>query len=354
MLNTWRDPVCDGAILLGDAGLHVDPLFGQGHSFALISAEIFGELAPSWLEASSGTAVARDTMSEFTRRRDAALMPYYNASLKVSQHLGLDRGSLLAHLAANREAVGGRRDGAVRADGERRKALSIVSIRAADGAQRRGVACIVETHLGRFPAQAEVPEPLKFAWPIVVLPELFTTPRHLATLVGYLTSIGWEVYAPDLYAVLGHGETTPLEKIDFAKLTDLAAEAIAALGREAIVVGHGIGGLVALKLAERSGIKASVAIAPLAPGFRTPLFMPKWNFFSSWQQRPLNPPTRRMLFEFVADADVHSREQIIKALMPGPTAAALEVANGKIDFVSIRKNCAAPDRRGRVGYFRAV
>ena len=103
LLNTWRDPVCDGAILLGDAGLHVDPLFGQGHSFALIGAEIFGELAPSWFEASHGTAIARDTMSEFTRRRDGALMPYYNASLKVSQHLGLDPGSLLAHLAANRE-----------------------------------------------------------------------------------------------------------------------------------------------------------------------------------------------------------------------------------------------------------
>ena len=60
LLNTWRDPVCDGAILLGDAGLHVDPLFGQGHSFALMSAEIFGELAPSWFEASRGTAIARD------------------------------------------------------------------------------------------------------------------------------------------------------------------------------------------------------------------------------------------------------------------------------------------------------
>jgi len=103
LLNTWRDPVCDGALLLGDAGLHVDPLFGQGHSFALISAEIFGELTPLWLEASQGNAITREAMSEFTRRRDGALMPYYNASLKVSQHLGLDRGSLLAHLAANRE-----------------------------------------------------------------------------------------------------------------------------------------------------------------------------------------------------------------------------------------------------------
>ncbi len=103
LLNTWRDPVCDGAVLLGDAGLHVDPLFGQGHSFALMSAEILGELAPAWLEASSGAAISHAAMSEFTRRRDDALMPYYNASLKVSQHLGLDRGSMLAHLAANRE-----------------------------------------------------------------------------------------------------------------------------------------------------------------------------------------------------------------------------------------------------------
>lgn len=195
----------------------------------------------------------------------------------------------------------------------------------------------MEANLGRFPAQAEVPEPLKFAWPIVVLPELFTTSRHLATLVGYFATIGWEVYAPDLHAVIGHGGTPSIEKLDFEKLVDLAGEAIAALEREAIVVGHGIGGLVALRLAERATVKAAVAIAPLAPGFRTPLFMPRWNLFSSWQGRPLNPPTRRTLFEFVADADVHSREQIIKTLTPGATAAALEVAKGDIAFAPAEK-----------------
>jgi|SRR5208282_3902858 len=195
----------------------------------------------------------------------------------------------------------------------------------------------MDTVLGRFPTQAEVPEPLKFAWPIVVLPELFTTPRHLATVVGYFATIGWEVYAPDLHAVIGHGATPPLEDINFAKLTEFALEAVAGLGREAIVVGHGIGGLLALKLAEHRGVKASVAMAPLAPGFRTPLFMPRRNLFSSWQQRPLNPPTGRRLFEFVADADVHAREQIIKALIPDATAAALEVAQGKIDFAKSEK-----------------
>lgn len=192
----------------------------------------------------------------------------------------------------------------------------------------------MDTQLGRFPAQAEVPEPLKFAWPIVVLPELFATAQHLATLVGYFATIGWEVYAPDLHAMIGQAGTPPLEKIDFAKLVDLASEAVAALEREAIVVGHGIGGLVALKLAERANVKAAVAIAPLAPGFRTPLFMRRWNLLSSWQQRPLNPPTRRMLFEFVADADVHSRPQIIKTLTAAATAAALEVVKGDIAFAT--------------------
>jgi hypothetical protein len=42
-------------------------------------------------------------MGEFTRRRDAALMPYFNATLRVSQELGLDRSTRSAHRAANSE-----------------------------------------------------------------------------------------------------------------------------------------------------------------------------------------------------------------------------------------------------------
>jgi hypothetical protein len=42
-------------------------------------------------------------LNDFTRRRDAELMPYYNASVRVSRELPLDDGSHLAHRAANRE-----------------------------------------------------------------------------------------------------------------------------------------------------------------------------------------------------------------------------------------------------------
>src|SRR5260370_38441279 len=129
----------------------------------------------------------------------------------------------------------------------------------------------MDTELGRFPANCERPEPLKFAAPIVLLPELFTTPRHLAIVLGYLASIGWQVYVPDLRAAFGKGATPPLGKLQFIDLVALAGEAIEALGRDAVVLGHGVGGLAALKLSAHPLVKASDAYAPLLPRFRTPL-----------------------------------------------------------------------------------
>jgi flavin-dependent dehydrogenase len=101
--NTYRDPVTDGALLIGDAGLHVDPLFGQGHSMALMSAWIVGELAREWLSIGRGNAIPVAMLADFTQRRDAQLMPYYKASVQVSREIPLDRASRMAHRAANRE-----------------------------------------------------------------------------------------------------------------------------------------------------------------------------------------------------------------------------------------------------------
>jgi menaquinone-9 beta-reductase len=101
--NTYRDPVTDGALLLGDAGLHVDPLFGQGHSMALMSAWIVGELAPQWFSGGRGNSIPVAMLADFTTRRDADLMPYYRASVRASQELGLDQGARYAHRAASRE-----------------------------------------------------------------------------------------------------------------------------------------------------------------------------------------------------------------------------------------------------------
>jgi pimeloyl-ACP methyl ester carboxylesterase len=196
----------------------------------------------------------------------------------------------------------------------------------------------MDTELGRFPAQLERPEPIKFAWPIVLLPELFTTTSHLGILLGYLATIGWEVYAPNLRAAAGQSPTPALARLRFADLVALAEEALSALGREAIVLGHGLGGLLALKLAERARVKAGVAFAPLIPGFRTPLLMGARNIPAFWFGRPLKPPAGRALFDLVADAEPFQREKLIKSLVPDATAAARNVARSELTLPSAEES----------------
>jgi pimeloyl-ACP methyl ester carboxylesterase len=190
----------------------------------------------------------------------------------------------------------------------------------------------MDIELGRFPTTCERPEPLKFAAPIFLLPELFTTPRHLAIVLGYLASIGWEVYVPDLRAAFGKGATPPLDKLQFSDLVTLAIEAIDALGRDAVVLGHGVGGLVALKLSAHPRIKASVAYAPLIPGFRTPLISGFSNRLAMIRGREIKPPRGRILFELIADSDPFTRDGSINAMLPDSGRVAAEVINGTIDF----------------------
>jgi len=194
--------------------------------------------------------------------------------------------------------------------------------------------------LGRIPAQRELPEPVKFAWPIMLLPEVFTTPRHLALVLGYLASIGWEVFVPNLRAAIGKGSTPPLEKLFFSELTGLAGEAFDGIGRDAIVLGHGVGGLVALKLSEHRRVKAAVAYAPLAPGFRTPLVGGIANRVATMLGRPIKPPRGRILFELIADSDPFTRDGLINAMVPDSGPLATDVTTGAIQFAAADK--AAP------------
>ncbi|HYB91192.1 MAG TPA: alpha/beta fold hydrolase [Candidatus Binataceae bacterium] len=198
----------------------------------------------------------------------------------------------------------------------------------------------MEIQLGRFPAQFEQPEPVKFAWPILLLPELFTTTRHLRPLAGYLATIGWEVYSVDLRGAAGQYPTPALSRLGFDDFLALAAEVLGAIGRDSVVLGHGIGGLIALKLAERAGVKAAVAYAPPVPGFTSPLTAGFANRIAAWRGGPLRPPTGRTLAQFVAGAEPLMRDAIIRALVPDSLALPSEIARGEIKFQAV----AAPPR----------
>ncbi len=153
-------------------------------------------------------------------------------------------------------------------------------------------------------------------------------------MIGYLATIGWEVYAPDLRAACGDGSTPALGRIGFADLATVAGEALDAIERPAIVMGHGLGGLLALKLAELRPIKAAVALAPLLPGSPNPLVSGWSRLTARWLARPLKPPTGRTLFELLLDVEPFQRPSMVQALVPDVALAACEVVSGSISFAA--------------------
>lgn len=194
----------------------------------------------------------------------------------------------------------------------------------------------METRLGRLPCRVERPEPQKFAWPIVLLPELFTTGHHLAVMLGYLATIGWEVYAPDLRAAAGQDATPSLGRMRMEDLVGLAGEALDAIGRPAVVLGHGLGGLIALKLAETWELKAAVALAPLVPGLRHGLISGWSRVPAMWLGRPLAPPAGRVMFEFLLDVEGFARPAMVSRMVPDAAQAARQVASGQFRLSSGR------------------
>ncbi len=189
---------------------------------------------------------------------------------------------------------------------------------------------LMETRLGPFTTEHELPQPLKFAWPLILLPELFTGATHLALARGYFASLGWEVYTPDLRSASGADELSRISRASgFEKLRAALACALDALARDVIFVGHGIGGLLALDAARHPQARAAVALAPMLPGVRSPLV----SGIANWRARrfggALRVPRGRILIDLFADADPFQRQALVRALVSDDARAAVEVVRGR-------------------------
>ncbi|MFI5262152.1 MAG: alpha/beta fold hydrolase [Candidatus Limnocylindrales bacterium] len=80
----------------------------------------------------------------------------------------------------------------------------------------------------------------------------------------YFAGRGWEAHALNLRAHYW-SDNADFEELDFATYLADAESAHTRLGGHAVVVGHGLGGLLALKLAERQPMAALVLISPALP-----------------------------------------------------------------------------------------
>ena len=83
--------------------------------------------------------------------------------------------------------------------------------------------------------------------------------------LGYFAGRGWEGHALNLRNHHWSQTADPAE-LSFEMFVEDVASVMARLGSGVVVIGHGMGGLLALKAAERQTVAGLVLIAPEAPG----------------------------------------------------------------------------------------
>ena len=83
-------------------------------------------------------------------------------------------------------------------------------------------------------------------------------------LLGHFAGRGWEGHALNLR---GHywSETADFAEVDFSTYVDDALAGAAQLSRPPVVIGHGLGGLLALKVAEQLPVAGLVLLSPALP-----------------------------------------------------------------------------------------
>ncbi len=176
--------------------------------------------------------------------------------------------------------------------------------------------------------------------PVLCVHGAFSCPVQLAPLLEAFSDAGFAAYA---FALRGHG---PGDRVDGARIADYVMDVLAMirqLGRPPILVGHSMGGLVALKVAETGNCTgaALVAAAPPSPVMAT---LPALPVFAKLLPRILfgatiAPPRedlRRISLRMVTDRV--RQQQILDTFVPESGAALRDILLGsvRVDPMKIR------------------
>ena len=129
-------------------------------------------------------------------------------------------------------------------------------------------------------------------------------------MAGHLVSLGWEVYLLDIHAASSRRfPASDARATAFSTFLQNAQDALGNIGSPIVVAGHGLGGLLALKLAEAPSVRAAVALAPLIPGVSTPLLRRR-HWMRLGRSNATTLPVRRRIIDFVSDAEPFLRSLV--------------------------------------------
>ncbi len=160
----------------------------------------------------------------------------------------------------------------------------------------------VERRVGTLVVESVAAESTKFTAPMVLVHGFWCTAAVWHRFMGYLAHHGWNCQAVNLRGRAGSGEPCTLGQVRFADFVADVREVIAACEAPPILLGHDLGGLIALQCA--AATRAVVALAPLvprsfdvhAPGLARGI----WARLALWRGLPLPPSGRHMLDYFGA------------------------------------------------------
>lgn len=190
--------------------------------------------------------------------------------------------------------------------------------------------------VGPLTAETIQGEGAKFTAPLLLVHGLWSDARLWRRFVGFLSHRGWTCIAVNLRGRDGSPPVASLEQ----HLDDLK-QVLATLESPPVVVGHDLGGLLALHM---SGARAVVALAPLVPLPLAPTPAPALqragNVLTRWQGKPLTVPRAAWRGEYIAEPSAREPADVVRDLstkpwMPPPLPAEVPglVLAGKRDRV---------------------
>ena len=153
--------------------------------------------------------------------------------------------------------------------------------------QRRLGPLVIET------IEAQSP---KFTAPLLLIHGLWCTAAVWRQFMGYLAHFGWSCHAVNLRGHAGSELPVPIGRVRFADYLDDVRLAIAACAARPVVLGHDLGGLLALHCT--ATVPAVVALAPVLPQSMmtgaNPALSTLRARLAMWRSRPLPVPRGRL------------------------------------------------------------
>jgi pimeloyl-ACP methyl ester carboxylesterase len=149
----------------------------------------------------------------------------------------------------------------------------------------------MQRRVGELTIESIAAESAKFAAPMVLVHGLWCSAAVWRKFMGYLAHRGWTCHAVNLR---GHGDAGGRDAISRLSISDYTTDlqqVITACDAAPVVIGHDLGGLLALSCRDAAAV---VALAPLVPraisGIANPL-LSRWTArIAMFRARPLPPP----------------------------------------------------------------